>query len=220
VEISGRWATTLIAAGSLLLAACSDDAAEPPTEPKAPPATWAYPGLSTIGDAYLSSSDPTSPPGGLDPEGVELWQRYREADAAHEDPPPGSSEQRREELFDEYVEAIQDLFAHLFSTGIHEELVAQDLARNSSTVDETESFPFTDERPDAVHDIDAALEEGGCEAVEGEYYPWLGQTNIDEVAGHAEVFARYALDRAAAAGCDWAVLELIEQAIQVSGLHR
>ena len=84
---------------------------------------------------------------------------------------------------------------------------------------ESATVTFEDGRPAAIGELDLVLQRDGCDEIRGEYHVWLGQTNIDEISGRASAFARYALDQAAAAGCDWAIIELVGQALNISSLH-
>ena len=123
------------------------------------------------------------------------------------------------EQVSELIEATKALFVHAYSTGIADEMIARSMEKGSvGIVVESATVPFVNGRPAAVGELDLVLRRDGCDGIRGEYNVWLGQTNIDEISGRASAFARYALDHAAGAECDWAIIELVGQALNISGL--
>ena len=205
-----------IVAAVLLAASCSGDDASLTTTSTMPMHGWEYTQLYTISTTFLDSLDPgLSRPDGFDATGVELWNDYREAEVALRDP---SSDDENQTQVTELIEATKALFVHAYSTGIAEEMIARDIAESPAMVEESVMVPFEDGRPAAVSELDLALQRDGCDGIEDEFHVWLGQTNIDEISGRADIFARYAIDQAAAAGCEWAFIELVGQALNISGL--
>ena len=205
-----------VVATVLLAASCSGDGAGSATTPTVPPQRWEYTQLYSISTTFLDSLEPgLSRPDGFDATGVELWNRYRDAETALRDL---SSDDDDQAPVTELIEATKALFVHAYSTGIADEMIAGAIAESPAVVVESAIVPFGDGRPIVIGELELVLQRDGCDEIEGEYHVWLGQTNIDEISGRASIFARYAVDQAAAAGCEWALIELVGQALNISGL--
>ena len=197
--------TRSIAAVVLLATACSGNDAGLGTVPTTPAQRWEYTQLYSIGGTFLDTFEPgLTRPDGFDATGIELWNRYRDAATTL----AGDTSESQAPV-DELVAVTGALFAHVYTTGIADEMIARQIAASPAAVAESADVPFEAGRPVVVGELDAVLQRDGCAGIEDEYHLWLGQTTIDEIAGRASVFARYALDRAASAGCDWALTELV-----------
>ena len=200
----------------LLAAGCSGDDAGPSTTPTAAPQSWQYTQLYSITSTFLDSLEPgLSRPDGFDAAGVELWNRYRDAQVTLREL---SSDADDQQPVTELIDAAKAVFVHLYSTGTADEMIARDIEESPAIVVESVMVPFENGRPAAVGELDLVLQRDGCDEIEDDYYVWLGQTTIDEISGRASVFARYAIDQAAATGCDWAFIELVEHALNISGI--
>lgn len=199
-----------------LAAGCTGDDAGPSTAPTVAPQAWQYTQLYSIGSTFLDSLEPgLSRPDGFDVTGVELWNRYRDAQLTLRDL---SSDADDQQPVAELIDTAKAVFVHVYSTGAADEMIARDIEESPGVVVESAVVPFENGRPAAVGDIDLVLQRDGCDEIEDDYYVWLGQTTIDEISGRASVFARYAIDQAAAAGCEWAFIQLVEHALNISGI--
>ena len=200
----------------LLAAGCSGDDAGPSTTPTAAPQSWQYTQLYSISSTFLDSLEPgLSRPDGFDATGAELWNRYRDAQVTVREL---SSDADDQQPVTELIDATKAVFVHLYSTGTADEMIARDIEESPGIVVEGAMVPFENGRPAAVGELDLVLQRDGCDEIEDGYYVWLGQTTIDEISGRASLFARYAIDQAAAAGCEWAFIELVEHALNISGI--
>lgn len=200
----------------LLAAACSGDDAGPATTPTAAPQSWQYTQLYSISSTFLDSLEPgLSRPDGFDATGVELWNRYRDAQVTLRELSSDADDQQQ---VTELIEATKAIFVHVYSTGTADDMIAQDIEDSPGIVVESATVPFENGRPAAIGELDLVLQRDGCDEIEDDYYVWLGQTTIDEISGRASLFARYAIDQAAAAGCEWAFIEIVEQALNISGI--
>ena len=210
-----------VAAAVLLASSCSSDEASPATISTVPAPSWEYAQIVSVSSTFLDTLEPgLSRPDGYDATGVELWTSYRDAEMALRSPSSNDDNyDNNTEQVSELIEATKALFVHAYSTGIADEMIARSMEKGSvGIVVESATVPFENGRPAAVGELDLVLRRDGCDGIRGEYNVWLGQTNIDEISGRASAFARYALDHAAGAECDWAIIELVGQALNISGL--
>jgi hypothetical protein len=205
----------------LLASSCSGDEPSPATAPTVPAQRREYAQIDNISSTFLDTWERgISRPDGYDATGVELWNSYRDAKLAIRAPSSLDDELENEEQVTELIEATKALFVYAYSTGIADEMIARSMEEGAYGIAvESATVTFEDGRPAAIGELDLVLQRDGCDEIRGEYHVWLGQTNIDEISGRASAFARYALDQAAAAGCDWAIIELVGQALNISSLH-
>ena len=201
----------------LLVASCSGADTDPSVDPAVAAQRWQYTQLESIRSTFIdSAATGIEHPDGYDAAGVELWDHYRDTQAAIDDL---ESDVGDDATVDAWVETTKALFVHAYGSGLAADMIAAEIEQRPAKVVESSVVPFDDGRPVTVVELDQTLRQDGCDAIKGEFYVWSGQTNIDEIADRASVFARYALDQAAIAGCDWAIIELTQQALGISGLH-
>ena len=206
-----------VAVAGLLAVSCSGADTEPAVDPTVAAQRRQYTQLESIRSTFIdSAATGIEHPDGYDAAGVELWDHYRDTQAAIDDL---ESDVGDDATVDVWVEATKALFVHAYGSGLAADMIASEIEQRPATVVESSVVPFDDGRPVTVVELDQTLRQDGCDAIEGEYNVWVGQTNIDEIAGRASIFARYALDQAATAGCDWAIIELTQQTLRISGLH-
>jgi hypothetical protein len=212
---------SVVAVAGLLVGSCSGADADPSVDPTVAAQSWRYVQLESIRSTFVDAAAiGIGLPDGYDDAGVELWEHYRDAEVAIDDLDPNIRDDATEDAtVDAWVEATKALFVYAYGSGLATDMIASEIERRPANVVESSVVPFEDGRPVAVIELDQALRRDGCEAAKRQFYEWFGQTNIDEIAGRASVFARYALDQAATAGCNWAIIELTQHALGITGLH-
>ncbi len=211
----------VVAVAGLMATSCAGTDTVPSVDPTVAAQRWRYTQLERIRSTFIDTTAAgIERPDGYDAAGVELWEHYSDAEAAFDDLESDiENDATVDATVDVWVEATKALFVHAYGSGIAADMIAAEIEQRPANIVESSVVPFDDGRPVAVIELDQTLRQDGCEAVKGEYYVWFGQTNIDEIAARASVLARYALDQAATAGCDWAIVELTQHALGISGLH-